>query len=82
MNEWLRKQAESGFPAFAGSSLSGTIALQQDLVNDVLAELLGSSGASAERPQPVDLAALRRMVKRVAIRSEVGRLLVDFSVSV
>jgi hypothetical protein len=85
MNEWLKTQAASGFPAFAGSSIAGTLVVRDDLLNELLAHALDGGGGGEETTPAaatVDLAAVRPLIKRVSIRSEQGRLLIDFAASV
>lgn len=82
MNEWMKTQLASGLPAFTGSTISGTIAVKQELVNEVLAEMF--SAARKDSPAPaaaVDLGVLTRFVKGASVRADAGTVSVDFTIA-
>ena len=82
MREWFEAQLAAGLPALAGSQVTGTLAVKQELVNEFIAKWLASPSAPADpqRATAVDLHRLRSAVKNVAVRGEPGRILVDFEV--
>ena len=83
MNDWLKRQLADGLPAFAGSSVTGTLVLKQEVVNELLAELLvNAAGSSAVRVPSGDLSVLGPFVKSVSVRAETGVVMVDFRVGV
>lgn len=83
MREWFEAQLKAGLPAFAGSAVSGTLSVRQELLNELLTRWLADSqkGGQASSP-PVDLAQLTPLIKSAAVRAEPGRVLVDFSIAV
>jgi len=83
MDEWLQAQLSAGLPAFRGSAISGTIAVNQELLNELLANWLAAqSGSGSPRPEGLDVNRLVPFLKEAAIRVEQGTLLVDFEISV
>ena len=81
MREWIEAQLAAGLPAFAGSHLAGTVAVKQELLNELIATWLASSGGGASGP-PFDLARARAAVKSASVRGEPGRILVDFEIRI
>ena len=80
----MKKQIENGFPAFAGTKLSGTVAVEQSLLNDLLQEWLTAT-AQPKSPAPtsgVDLTSLRKLVKEASVRADQGVVMVDFKIAV
>ena len=83
MREWIDAQMAEGFPALSGSVISGTLAVKQEALNELLAKWLA---ATAQRP---DDDAVRpewsrhvRFIKSAAVRAEPGTVLVDFTIAV
>ena len=81
MREWMEAQLAAGLPALAGTSISGTVAVKQELLNDLLKDYLSATPA-ASPALPIDARSLLRYVTHAAIRAEHGQLLVDFQVTV
>jgi hypothetical protein len=81
MREWFDAQLAAGLPAFAGTTMSGTVAVKQELLNELLAGWL-NNGNPGRAAVPVDLDRLKTFVKRAAVRAEAGTVLVDFTVAV
>jgi hypothetical protein len=81
MREWFDAQLAAGLPAFAGTTMSGTVAVKQELLNELLAGWL-NNGNPGRPAVPVDLDRLKTFVKRAAVRAEAGTVLVDFTVAV
>jgi hypothetical protein len=85
MREWIEAQLAAGLPAFAGSHLSGTVAVTPDVLNELIARWLGGVAEPAPvaggRPA-VDASTARAFIKSAAIRAEPGRLLVDFEIRI
>lgn len=84
MREWLQQQLDGGLTGFSGSSLSGTIAVKEELLNELVAQWLAAKAGGVPAPPapPIDPAKLLAHVKQLAVRAETGRILVDFKVSV
>lgn len=83
MDEWVRAQLAAGLPAFRGSAIAGTLAINQELLNELLAQWLAAQAAGGSAPaRPPDVRQLLPFLKQAALRAEQGRLLVDFQVAV
>ena len=84
MDEWMRAQLAAGLPALSGSTITGTVALNQDLLNELVAKWLAATGERAGAPAGApDLGQqLLPFLKQASIRAETGRVLVDFHISV
>jgi hypothetical protein len=82
MDEWIRTQLSSGLPAFRGSAFAGTLAVNQELLNELLAKWLAQQARDAAAPAAPDVSQLLRFLKQAAIRAETGKLLVDFQISI
>jgi hypothetical protein len=82
MRDWFEAQLATGFPALAGSTVQGTLALRQELLNELLAKWL----AETQRPEGVtprlDLRPGLRFLRSAAVRVEPGTVLVDFKIAV
>lgn len=84
MDEWLQAQLAAGLPAFRGSTVSGTVALNEELLNELLANWRAAQTSAADAsPRPaVDITRLLPMLKQASIRVEPGAVLVDFQIGV
>jgi hypothetical protein len=82
MDEWIRAQLASGLPAFRGSAFAGTLAVNQELLNELLAKWLAQQARDAATPAAPDVSQLLPFLKQAAIRAETGKLLVDFQISI
>jgi len=82
MQEWLKTQLANGLPAFAGSSLSGTLAVRQELATELLNELLRDTSAAPRANTSNDLAGLVKFVRQLSVRAEAGTVMIDFTISV
>jgi hypothetical protein len=81
MAEWITRQLSEGLPAFAGSRAAGTLAVDQALVNELIAKWLAGDNTSAGTLR-VELAKLRQVIKSASVRGEAGRILIDFEIRV
>lgn len=81
MREWIETQLETGLPAFAGSKISGTVAIKQELINELLTKWLAGAGPSGTKAWP-DFAPSKHVVKKAAVRAEPGVVLVDFTIAI
>ena len=83
MREWIEAQLKAGLPAFAGSKIAGTLAVKQELINELLAQWLADttqpSGTVKTLP---DLSQSKNVVKEAVIRAEPGVVLVDFKIAI
>jgi hypothetical protein len=82
MRDWFEAQLAAGLPAFSGTSISGTLAIKQEAVNELLANWLAASATPEGAKPPFDVGRARQFLKSAAVRAEPGTLLVDFHVTV
>jgi hypothetical protein len=82
MQDWLKTQLADGLPAFAGSSLSGTLSVRQELATVLLNDLLREPGAGPRANTGNDFAGLVKFVKEVGVRADAGAVMIDFKISV
>lgn len=81
MRDWIQNQLNAGLPAFEGTSISGTVAVTQELMNELLSAWLAEASTGA-RTRGLDVGPALRCVKEATVRAETGRLLVDFRLAV
>ena len=87
LQDWLRGQLASGLPALAGARIAGTVPVQVDLLNQVIAGVLAdlarpSAGATGTATMPVDLPMLARLVRRVRVDAAPGVVTLDFEIGI
>ena len=83
MDEWIQAQLAAGLPALRGSVITGTVALNQELLNELVAKWLAATGEpTSTRSGAADLRQLRPFLKQASIRAETGTVLVDFQISI
>lgn len=82
MQDWLVAQLAAGLPAFQGSIVEGTLAVDQALLNQLLAAVLTQTKREVSGPPAVDHQVLLSKVSAASIRLEAGRLLIDFKAQV
>jgi hypothetical protein len=88
MDEWWREQVASGFAAFQGAHVAGSVPISDRWLNELIQEWLAAAArpaaAAVERqPRPaLDLAAVARLVRRVTVRASEGVVTVDFEMGV
>ena len=87
MHRLLHKYIANGFADFSGLAITGKIPLKQELINEVIAEVLGAAQAStpvasqpraAEPAIPVGLESLLPLLKAVEIQAEPGVVMINF----
>lgn len=82
MNEWVQKQLDSGFADFKGLSVDASVPLRDELVNELLAEALRSSGAPARPSGGPDLRPLLRFVEKAQVKTADGVMVLDVALRV
>jgi hypothetical protein len=82
MREWFEAQVAAGLPAFAGSTISGTVAVKQEVLNELIAKWLADATPGDAGPPRVDMAKARAAVKHARIRGEAGTILLDFDIRI
>jgi hypothetical protein len=79
MRNWIAAQLAAGLPAFAGSKLSGTLAVKEEAVNELIAKWLAADNAPSQSPR-VDVRVIRATIKSASLRAENGKLLIDVEI--
>jgi hypothetical protein len=87
LQDLLRDQLASGLPALAGARIAGTVPVHVDLLNQVIADVLGgvaqpTTGAPGAGGIPVDVPALARLVRRLRVDAAPGVVTLDFEIGV
>jgi hypothetical protein len=82
MREWIEAQLAEGFPALSGSQMSGTLALRQDVANELIAKWLARAAQPTEGAALPDVSRHVRYLKSATIRAESGTLFIDFTIAV
>jgi hypothetical protein len=83
MKDWLEGQLAAGFPALAGTTVSGTVAVNQELLNELLTTWLANPAQNASGAAPaVDMSRLTPLIKSARIRAEPGTVLIDFHIAI
>jgi hypothetical protein len=82
MREWIEAQLAAGLPAFAGSAISGTLAVKQELINELLAAWLADAAKRGGSAKPPDLGKSAGVIKAASVRAEPGTVLVDFKIAI
>ena len=82
MREWFESQLAAGLPALAGTTMSGTLALREELLNELLDKFLAQARAGAPPKPPVELGRSVDVLKSARVRAETGRVLIDFEIDV
>jgi hypothetical protein len=82
MREWIEAQLAAGLPALAGSSLSGTLAVKQEVLNELIAKWLANDTPASTGGIGFDLSKARTAVKNARIRGEAGTILLDFDIRI
>jgi hypothetical protein len=80
MREWIEAQLAAGLPAFAGSTVSGTLAVKQEVLNELIAKWLANETPLNGRAAGFDVGKARAAVKHARIRGETGTILLDFDI--
>ncbi len=73
----------SGFSRFSGLRISGTVPIQEELINEAVSELLqGWSKPQEPAKSGVPVSQLLPLVKKLLVRAEKGVVHVDFEIGV
>jgi hypothetical protein len=89
MQSLIQKYLARGLSDFAGLSISGTIPIQQDLINELLADFLSDGSADEPAPPAVQRQArdinpqqLLKSVKTLKVQADAGTITVSFQLRV
>jgi hypothetical protein len=80
MRDWIEQQLQTGLPAFSGTQIAGTVAVKEELINELLAQWLAATATEDRRG--VDLSQATRFIKAASVRAETGTVLVNFRIDV
>lgn len=81
MASFFEELIANNFSKFAGLTVSGTVPLQQDLINEALGELVqGWSTPRESRKSGISAEQFLPLVKKVSVRAENGVVHVDFEI--
>jgi hypothetical protein len=72
MEEWLRAQWANGFAAFQGASLSGSIPVKEELINQLIAGFLAQAPHPAATQPALDPRLVVPFVKKATIHADAG----------
>ena len=85
MKDWLAAHAANGFREFAGTQIAASIHVSEALINEALANALGSvsltAGRGAEPPDPI-AGAMLKLVTRAVVKAAEGVVIVDVELRV
>jgi hypothetical protein len=82
MQDWLRQQVANGFQAFAGTVVSGSIHLNETVVNELLAALLRDAVRSEATVPATDARSVVRLVQSARVRIQEGAVVLDVELRV
>ena len=72
MQDWLKAQMASGFAAFDGASITGSIPVKESLINEMIASYLAHAGDVPTAPPAFDPRLLLPLVKTATVHAEPG----------
>jgi hypothetical protein len=81
----LEKLKANDFTALSGLRISGSVPLQQDLIDEALDEIVqGWSNPNARRPakEAPTPSEFVKLIKRIQVRAEAGAVTVEFEIRV
>jgi hypothetical protein len=80
MEEWVKEQLARGFADFEGTTLTGTIPVKTELLNQLIARFLAQEGRA---PSPAaDLRQVVRFVRSATVAAEPGVVILHFEIGV
>jgi hypothetical protein len=82
MDEWLKEQLARGFGDFAGTTISGSIPVKEELINQLIARYLAQGGTPAPSRLPVNPGQLARFVRSATVHAEPGVVTLRFEIGV
>lgn len=82
MPQWLATQISTGFSAFAGTSITASVRVNETLLNEILTESLKDAAAGTGSPAGSPLAPLLKLVQRAELHPEAGALTVNLDIRV
>jgi hypothetical protein len=83
MPQWLATQIANGFSAFAGTSVTASVRMDEALLNEILTESLkdAAAGGGGGSPAP-PLAPLLKLVRRAELHAEAGAVTLNVDLRV
>lgn len=82
MQEWLTAQMAQGFPAFQGAAVTGSIPVQETLINDLIARFLAEAHRPPGAAPAFDPRALLPLVRHATIHADAGVVTLNFELGI
>ena len=82
MQQWLATQIANGFSAFAGTTITASVRVNEALLNEILTESLKDAAAGTGSPAASPLAPLLKLVRRAELHAEAGAVTVNVDIRV
>ena len=86
MQEWLRTQLANGFSGFTGTSISASVRMSEQLLNELLAAALKDASSPGEAPgsvvAPTPFGTLLKLVTKTELHAVDGAVLMNFEIRV
>ena len=86
MQEWLKTQLANGFSGFTGTSISASVRMSEQLLNELLAAALKDASSPGGPPgsvvAPIPLGPLLKLVAKTELHAVDGAVLMNFEIRV
>jgi len=86
MQEWLRTQLANGFSGFTGTSISASVRMSEQLLNELLAAALKDASSPGEAPgsvvAPIPWGPLIKLATKTELRAVDGAVLMNLEIRV
>ena len=82
MNEWLMEQLARGFADFEGTSLSGSIPVKTEFINQLIARYFALAPNDPPHARGLDLRQFVRFVRSASVAAEPGVVILRFEIGV
>jgi hypothetical protein len=86
MQEWLRTQLANGFSGFTGTSISASVRMSEQLLNELLGAALKDASSPGEAPEsvvaPAPLGPLLKLVTKTELRAVDGAVVMNLEIRV
>jgi hypothetical protein len=87
----LNKHISNGFAEFEGLNITGCIPIKQEVINEFITEILQNGikppsqsqlGSSSSSKPNINMHDLLKLIKRVEVRVDEGKIILEFEVEV
>lgn len=82
MLEWWQSQVARGFPDLAGTVVTGSIPVKEELINELIASYLAQPGDQPAPRAVPDAARLMRQVRSASVHAGPGVVTLRFEIGV